>query len=127
MSAVRQTTARYPESRMPIAQRLLPASQAVSLETQRFLTLREEFLVDCGYNTARAYWADLQHLLEWAQHRGRDILALTEQDLRKYAALLRRRKYSESTIRRRHLAYRRFSALQTTASQSINEQVKSVY
>lgn len=67
----------------------------------RFFDLREELLLDYGYNTARAYWGDLQDWFEWAVARDKDVLALTERDVKQYCALLRRRKYSESTIRRR--------------------------
>lgn len=71
-----------------------------------FADLREDLLLDYGYNTARAYWADLQHWLEWAVQRNKDVLALTDGGTRQYFALLRRRKYSGSTIRRRATALR---------------------
>lgn len=72
----------------------------------RFVDLREEVLLDYGYNTARAYWSDLQDLYEWATRLGTDVLTLSERDIRRYLALLRRRKYSEATIRRRVTAAR---------------------
>lgn len=78
---------------------------------QEFLDLRESVLLDYGYNTARAYWADLQDWFEWAVERDKDVLALTEQDKKQYVALLRRRKYSESTIRRRVLVLKKLDAL----------------
>lgn len=59
-------------------------------------------------DSARAYWAELQHLLEWALERDKDVLALTDKDIKQYVALLRRRGYRESTIRRRLTAVRRF-------------------
>ncbi|OBF28278.1 hypothetical protein A5724_28095 [Mycobacterium sp. ACS1612] len=65
-------------------------------------------LLSYGKNTARAYWGDLDDVFWWAQARGKDILKLSEKDLRQYVALLRRRKYSESTIRRRVTALRKF-------------------
>lgn len=68
---------------------------------QEFADLREALLLGYGYNTARAYWADLQDWFEWAIARDKDVLGLTEIDRKQYVALLRRRKYSESTIRRR--------------------------
>lgn len=68
---------------------------------RRFLDQREALLLDYGYNNARAYWADLQDWFEWAVERDKDVLELTDRDVRQYCALLRRRKYSESTIRRR--------------------------
>ena len=66
-----------------------------------FADRREALLLAYGYNTARAYWADLQDWFEWAVERDKDILALTDKDKKQYVALLRRRKYSEHTIRRR--------------------------
>ena len=74
---------------------------------QRFFDLREDILLDYGYQTARAYWGDLQDIFEWAVERDKDILTLTGRDLRQYRALLRRRKYSEATIRRRMVAWRK--------------------
>lgn len=85
---------RYPDNLMEFAQEIPP-------EWALFADLREELLLGYGYNTARAYWADLQDTFEWAIARGKDVLRLTEKDLRQYVALHRRRKYSESTIRRR--------------------------
>jgi len=73
---------------------------------QRFFDLREELLLDYGYNTARAYWADLQDWFEWAVARDKDVLALSERDEKQYYALLRRRGYSESTVRRRRTSLR---------------------
>jgi site-specific recombinase XerD len=40
---------------------------------------------------------------------GKDVLVLTEKDIRQYVALLRRRYYSENTIRRRITALRKLS------------------
>lgn len=92
-------SARYPEHDMMFP----PAYDEAELpeEWVRFFELREELLVDYGYNTARAYWGDLQAWFEWAVERDKDVLALSERDVTQYIALLRRRKYSESTIRRR--------------------------
>lgn len=77
---------------------------------QEFYDLREQILLNYSRNTARAYYADLQDIFEWAVARGKDVLALTEQDIRQYCALLRRRKYSENTIRRRMVAWGKMSA-----------------
>jgi len=68
---------------------------------QRFFDLREDLLLDYGYNTARAYWGDLQDWFEWAVERHKDVLNLSEKDVTQFCALLRRRGYSESTVRRR--------------------------
>mgnify|MGYP001015030829 CR=1 FL=1 len=89
---------RYPENTMEFAPSY---PDDIPEHWQRFFELREELLLDYGYNTARAYWADLQDWFEWAVARDRDVLALTERDEKQYYALLRRRGYSESTIRRR--------------------------
>jgi site-specific recombinase XerD len=92
---------RYPENRMPFAPQY---GEEVPESWQRFFDLREELLLNYGYNTARAYWADLQDWFEWAVARGKDVLTLTEADQKQYCALLRRRGYSESTVRRRRTA-----------------------
>ena len=95
---------RYPDYLMDFPPDL-PPEQA--RRWQRFFDLREDILLDYGYQTARAYWTDLQDIFEWAVERDKDILALTGRDLRQYCALLRRRKYSEATIRRRMVAWRK--------------------
>jgi hypothetical protein len=38
--------------------------------------------VGYGYNTARPYWGDLEHLNDRCMERGLDILELSEQDLK---------------------------------------------
>lgn len=98
---------RYPEHLMEFAP---DYGDDVHESWQCFFDLREELLLSYGYNTARAYWADLQDWFEWAAERGKDILNLTEQDQKQYYALLRRRKYSESTIRRRRTALKLLGA-----------------
>jgi hypothetical protein len=95
---------RYPETLMPFAA-LLPEQE------RRFAELREDLLLDYGYNTARAYWGDLEHIRDWANERDKDVLGLSEKDLKQYCALLRRRKYSESTIRRRWTSWNLLSAV----------------
>lgn len=91
----------YPKEASPFAAELPERKQ-------RFEEAREAFLLDYGYNTARAYWGDLDDLYNWCQHRHFDIFSLTERQFRQYQALLRRRKYSESTIRRRRTAWHGF-------------------
>ena len=86
---------------------LLPIIRELEIRYERFGELREQVLLPHGYNTARAYWGDLDHVFMWAEERDKDVLALTEKDIRQYVALLRRRKYSESTIRRRVTAMRK--------------------
>ncbi|GAB2490978.1 hypothetical protein GCM10027030_26440 [Luteococcus sediminum] len=80
---------------------------------QRFYDTCESILLDYSYNTARAYYADLQDIFEWAVARDKDVLALTERDIRQYCALLRRRKYSENTIRRRMVTWGKLSSERT--------------
>lgn len=95
---------RYPDYLMDFPPDLSPEQ---ARRWQRFFDLREDILLDYGYQTARAYWGDLQDIFEWAVERDKDVLALTGRDLRQYRALLRRRKYSEATIRRRMVAWRK--------------------
>jgi len=97
---------RYPDYLMDFPPDLDPAQ---ARQWQRFFDLREDILLDYGYQTARAYWADLQDLFEWAVARDKDVLALTGRDLTQYRALLRRRKYSEHTIRRRMVTWRKLA------------------
>lgn len=102
---------RYPEMHMPIAgeqtaenDQLIEEFEVDPVKIQqyrRFCDLREDFLLGYGYNTARAYWGDLDDILLWALDRDKDPLALTDKDIRQYVGLLRRRKYSENTVRRR--------------------------
>ena len=75
---------------------------------QRFAELREDWLLNFGYNTARAYWADLDDILLWAMEREKDPLALTDADIRSYLVLQKQSGYSQSTIRRRRTAWRGF-------------------
>lgn len=67
----------------------------------QFAVPREDLLIDYGYNKAGAYWADFQDFFEWAVAGDKDVLQLTERGLRQHVALLRRRKHSESSNRRR--------------------------
>jgi site-specific recombinase XerD len=87
---------------------LLPVISARHVDYGRFAEIRESVLLNYGRNTARAYWGDLDDVFFWAQTREKDVLNLSEADVRQYVALLRRRKYSESTIRRRVTALRKF-------------------
>lgn len=95
---------RYPEHLLPIAGQSSP--EICGSNFALFCELREAVLVDYCYNTARAYWGDLDDLSRWASSEGKDILTLTERDFTLYAAQLRLRAYSESTIRRRGTAMR---------------------
>lgn len=90
---------RYPENQSPFTAELVE-------RYERFAQLREDFLLEYGYNTARAYWGDLEHLNDWCLERGLDILTLDDEDLAKYTGWMRRRKYTLNTIRRRRGTYR---------------------
>jgi Phage integrase, N-terminal SAM-like domain len=91
---------RYPDYLLPIAGQFTPTAE-------RFADLREQLLLGYGYQTARAYRADLDDIYAWACRRGFDVLELSERQIRQYQTLLRRRRYSENTIRRRITALRR--------------------
>lgn len=92
---------RYPDNKM-----MFPVS--IPEQWELFADLREELLLNYEYNTARAYWGDLQDCFEWTVKRELNIFKLNEKDIRQYVGLLRRRKYSESTIRRRITTLRLF-------------------
>ncbi len=87
----------------------MPFAPEIPSEWIEFDDRREEFLLDYGYNTARAYWADLQDWFEWSVKRGKNVCTLSNHDEKQYVALLRRRGYSESTIRRRRVVLSLFS------------------
>ncbi len=72
-------------------------------------------MLNYGYNTARAYWGDLDDLLLWALERDKDVLQLTSADITRYLALLKRRRYSPNTVRRRKTAFRGFYRLVVAA------------
>ncbi len=95
---------RYPENLKQFMPEVPP-------QWQRFAELREDLLLDYCYNTARAYWGDLEHVFDWCLEHEKDIFALSEKDIRQYLTLLRRRKYSESTLRRRVTVLRAFYRL----------------
>lgn len=86
---------------------LLPVIRELEVKYEQFSKLREQVLLPHGYNTARAYWNDLDEWFRWAAERDKDVLDLSVKDVRQYLALLRRRKYSESTVRRRVTALRK--------------------
>ena len=97
---------RYPENHKTFTPTYGEDEEQLPEHWLRFFELREDLLLNYGYNTARAYWSDLDAWFWWAVERDKDVLNLTEQDIKQYVALLRRRKYSESTIRRRKTALR---------------------
>lgn len=102
---------RYPDNQMDYP-------SEVPAEWETFLDLREDLLLGYTYNTARAYWGDLEDWFWWAVERDKNVLDLTEKDQKQFIALLRRRKYSEDTIRRRELALRLLYRLRDQDSNS---------
>ena len=106
-------SSRYPEH-------LLPIAGEVPETNERFAELREEYLLNFGYHTARAYWGDLQDLYLWAAERGKDVLNLTPRDFTQYMALHRRRGYSENTIRRKITAVRGLYELLESQGHQVN-------
>lgn len=89
---------RYPENLSPLRAELVE-------RYERFAELREGFLVDYGYNTARAYWGDLEHLQDWCLDQGLDVLELSGRHFADYLISMEARRYSASTIRRRQSTY----------------------
>jgi hypothetical protein len=85
---------RYPDYLLPIAGQLVP-------DDERFVDARERLLLGYGLRTARAYRSDLDDAYAWAMRRGFPVLDLTDAQVAQYCALLRRRRYAESSIRRR--------------------------
>src|SRR5664280_2690868 len=110
---------RYPEDQFPIRGQL-PESDSV------FAALREDFLVGFRPNTARAYWADLEHLADWQAERGSTVLALTNDGLFRYLRSLTVAGYSESTIRRRVTCIRAFARHASTVGSSLAIDVDQV-
>lgn len=110
---------RYPEN-------LSPFRSQRRERHPRFAELREDFLLDYGFNTARAYWADLEDLNVWALRRDKDVLSLTGEDIRGYLALLRRWRYSPSTIRRRLTTFRAFYAHLITVGEADSSPVEDL-
>jgi site-specific recombinase XerD len=98
----------------------LPVIRELAITYRRFSELREHVLLEHGLNTARAYWGDLDDVFRWAAERDKDVLALSEKDIRQYLARLRRRKYSESTVRRRITALRKFYAAVIVAGERVD-------
>lgn len=76
---------------------------------QRFLRHLE---VERGLspNTVRAYRADLERYLEWAERSGVDPITLDHRALRRYLSELDRARYARTTVKRRLSAVRSFFA-----------------
>jgi len=100
------TGARYLGSRSPLRSDLEPRDQ-------RYAALRDEFVIGFGYQTARAYAGDLDHLFDWAAATKLDVLALTDSDIERYVADLQSQKYTANTLIRKRTALRGFYSLAT--------------
>jgi hypothetical protein len=75
---------------------------------QQYAALRDEFVINLTYNTARAYASDLDHLFDWALARDKDVLDLKAADLQLYLSGLLQRPYTANTITRKRTAVRGF-------------------
>jgi hypothetical protein len=73
-----------------------------------FADKREDFLIDFRYNTARAYWADLDDWLRWAIEHQLDPLCITRGNLHKYLKDIEQVGYANTTLRRRRSTLLRF-------------------
>jgi site-specific recombinase XerD len=83
----------------------------VGRDHQRYAALRDEYVVNLGYNTARAYAGDLNQLFDWALARGTDVLDLTSREITLYVESLLDHHYSANTVARKRTALRGFYAL----------------
>ena len=95
-----------PSARYPRASAMFPAP--LEEMYQRFADEREDFLLDYGYNTARAYWVDLDDWLLWCVRHDSDPLGLVDSVIDAYLADLQQAGYAHSTRRRRESTLRRF-------------------
>lgn len=75
---------------------------------ERFADLREQYLLGFGYQTARAYWGDLEHFHDWSVEHEVNVLAPTPGDVRAYLNELLAVDYSPNTAARRRTTLRAF-------------------
>ena len=102
LTALVSETPRYPEGESPFKRG--PMGEAA----RAFADLREEFLIGFKYNTARAYWADLDDLYHWATGAGLDALELDTPEIEEYLSTMVDAGYSPNTVRRRRVAVSSF-------------------
>jgi site-specific recombinase XerD len=88
-----------------------PDRADLALHDQRYAALRDEFVVGFGYQTARAYAADLDHLHGWAAASELDVLGLGVADIERYVVELTSQAYSPNTLVRKRSALRGFYSL----------------
>lgn len=103
---------------MPLRAELYPDYQRGLLRelpgvADEFDVLRERMLLRYGYQTARAYWADLEHWRDWclSQHPPVQPLGCANEDLSRYLAAIEALGYAPTTLARRRSVLRRFGAL----------------
>jgi site-specific recombinase XerC len=114
-------SARYPDYLMSVAgsshadqspPRSGPGSCAAQSRQhyERFCAWREEMLVNYGYNTARAYWSDLEGWRDWCcdEEPTVDALEPSPNDIVRYLRELIESGYSPNTVARRLTALRLF-------------------
>jgi site-specific recombinase XerD len=92
-----------------------PDRSDLALEDQRYAALRDEFVVGFGYQTARAYAGDLDHLFGWASAVDLDVLGLTVNDIERYVVELHAANYAPNTMVRKRTALCGFYALASAA------------
>jgi hypothetical protein len=104
--AVLQRGALYPNYQRGIVSQLPGDADA-------FDVLREQLLLGYGFQTARAYWADLEHWRDWCreQQPAVDPLNLTGEEQRRYVQALDAAGYATTTRARRQSILRRFGNL----------------
>jgi site-specific recombinase XerD len=91
----------YPEDRSPFRAEL-------EVNDERFAQLREAVVLNYDFNTAAAYWGDLDDLRWWCLHEGINILNPTGDDIDRYLDGLQKNRYSPNTVARRLTTFRLF-------------------
>jgi hypothetical protein len=109
-------------------QYLLPIAGREPVEVDEFDLLRERLLVNFTYNTARAYWGDLEDFRRWCQFGTPQIDPLTVEphDVSSYVDHLRQIDYSPNTIARRLTTLRAFFDLRDAGVPNPARSVASV-
>lgn len=92
-------------------QHLMPIAGSATRDADDFDLAREALLVNYSYNTARAYWGDLEHWRDWClgHQPATDPLAPSKADIVNYLAEMLAIGYSPNTVARRRGTLRRFS------------------
>lgn len=96
-----EASAYYPENESMLRAELI-------VRYERFAELREQYLLGFGYQTARAYWGDLEHFHDWCLEHEVDMLGPTPGDIRCYLIELLAMHYSPNTVARRRTTLRAF-------------------